>query len=85
MADMNEWKFFGPIIAALVGLYGLFIKHIIGHVSSEVINSNKDNIQRIFESKQSKENCIQIVKRMDENHQETCRKLDRIWDKIESL
>jgi len=28
MADMNDWKIIGPIIAALVGLYGFVLKHL---------------------------------------------------------
>lgn len=82
MANENEWRILGPLIAAMVGLYGLFIKHVIGHLGQEPILDNKKEIQRLKEVVQYKDNCEQIVKRMDENHSETCRKLDRIWDKI---
>jgi len=68
---------------AIIGIYTFFVKHIVGHVNTEQIKANRDDIQRIFEGKQSKESCQQIVKRMDENHQETNKKLDRILDKLE--
>lgn len=78
MDDSTEKTLFGFIIAGITGLYGFFIKHLIGH-------ANKEDINNLYECKQSKENCEQIVKRMDENHKETCKKLDRILDKIESV
>lgn len=28
MADANDWKIMGPIIAALVGIYGFVLKHL---------------------------------------------------------
>ena len=83
MNDMEK-TILGVMIVGLTGLYAFFIKHIIGHVNSESIKSNTDDIYRLYDGKQSKENCEQIVKRMDENHQETCKKLDRIWDKLEN-
>lgn len=78
MADeKTEFWIWGAIIAATTGLYGFFIRHIIGHVSAEEIKTLKQNVQY-------KDNCTEIVKRLDENHQEQCKKLDQIWEKLNS-
>jgi len=54
MANENEWRILGPLIAAMVGLYGLFIKHVIGHLGQEPILDNKKEIQRLKEVVQYK-------------------------------
>ena len=64
------------IIAALIGIYGFFVKHLFSHVE-------KLDLDKLKESVQYKDTCEEIVKRLDGNHREVCNKLDRILDKIE--
>jgi len=64
------------IIAALIGIYGFFVKHLFSHVEKQDLDRLKENVQY-------KDNCAEIVKRLDGNHREVCNKLDRILDKIE--
>jgi len=66
----------GFFSAALVGLYGFFIRHVYQHVSIK-------EIHQLWDQKQDKSACEQIVKRIDGNHQESCKKLDRILDLLE--
>lgn len=83
--DDTTKTLFGFLFAAMTGMYAFFIKHVVGHVNTDAIKSNTDDIYRLYDCKQSKERCEEIVKRIDENHQETCRKLDRILNKLESV
>jgi len=85
MDETTQKTLFGFLFAVVTGIYGFFIRHLVGHVTREQSIANKADIKNLFEVKQSKENCRQIVKRMDENHKETCKKLDRILDKLESV
>ena len=78
--EKTEIFIWGSIISAIVGIYGFFVKHIIGHADKEEIS---DQIKKLWEEKQSVGRCEEIVKRMDENHKETCRKLDRILEKVD--
>lgn len=77
----NDWQtrfIWGGLIAAITGLYGFFVKHIIGHTS-------KDNLQRLKDSVQYKDNCEEIVKRFESYHQENKVMQQRILDKLDTL
>ena len=77
MADeKTEFWIFGALISAITGIYYFFLRHIFNHVGSAEIARLKKDVQY-------KENCEQIVKRQDENHEEVCKKLDRILDKLD--
>jgi len=65
----------GLIGTGVLGLYGLFIRHISRH-------ANRETVAKLWDKKQDKTTCQQIVKRLDDNHQETCKKLDRILDLV---
>jgi hypothetical protein len=73
--DKTEFWIWGAIIAALTGMYGFFIKHIVGHVSMDDYKERGKQVQY-------RDNCIEIVKRQDERHRELCKKLDQIWEKL---
>jgi hypothetical protein len=76
MADgKTDFWILGAIITALTGLYYFFVRHVFGHVNVEEIRDLKNDVQY-------KRECSQIVKRIDENHDHVCRKLDRILDKL---
>ena len=60
------------IMATVVGMYGIFVKHIFNHVG-----------RLELDRKQEKSSCEDIVKRIDGNHEEVCSRLDRILDKLE--
>lgn len=64
-ADEHTGIFWGAIITAIVGLYGFFLKHVIGHVGKDV---------------RYKDNCDQIVKRFDQTMSDMNRKLDKLLD-----
>jgi hypothetical protein len=66
----------GLIIAAVTGLYTFFLRHIISHTS-------KSEIERLRNTVQYKDNCLEIVKRFDQNHEDVCRKLDYIIKRME--
>jgi hypothetical protein len=70
----------GSLIAAITGMYGFFLRHVFGHVKQEQV---ADELGRVWEKKRSIETCNEIVKRFDENHKETCGKLDRILHYLE--
>lgn len=74
--DKMQTFLWGALISAVVGIYGFFIKHLIRH-------PDKEEIDKLWEEKQSVGKCDEIVKRIDQNHEEICKKLDRILDKIE--
>ena len=60
MADDEHTRImWGAIIAAVTGLYAFFVKHLIAHPS-------KNEIDRLRDSAQYKDNCAEIVKRIDE-------------------
>jgi len=76
MADgKTDFWILGVILTALTGLYYFFVRHVFGHVNVEEIRDLKNDVQY-------KRECSQIVKRIDENHDHVCRKLDRILDKL---
>jgi hypothetical protein len=76
MADgKTDFWILGAIITALTGLYYFFVRHVFGHVTPAEFSDFKNKVQL-------KENCKEIVKRLDENHVNVCQKLDRIWDKL---
>ncbi len=78
MSDEKTQTFlWGILIAAVTGLYGFFVKHLIGHADKR---ETAEQIQQLWDKKQSTDRCGEIVKRIDENHQEICRKLDRILE-----
>lgn len=66
----------GMIGTALLGLYGLFINHSRRHVEREDLAALKEKVQY-------KDNCQEIVKRLDQNHKEVTKKLDRILERVE--
>jgi len=74
--EKTEIFFWGAVFSALVGIYGFFVKHLIKH-------PDKDEIEKLWNEKQNISECEQIVRRIDENHKETCKKLDRILEKLE--
>jgi hypothetical protein len=61
------------VVGGLSAMYGFFLKHLYNHV-------NKDEIEKLKANVQYKDNCAEIVKRIDGNHQEVCHKLDRLLD-----
>lgn len=73
--DRTDTFILGALVAAITGIYGFFVKHLIGH-------ADKSEIEKLWEQKQSVGRCDEIVKRMDENHMETCKKLDKILEKL---
>jgi phosphoribosylanthranilate isomerase len=79
---MEDWKIIGPIIAAIVGIYGFVLRHTSKrHVTSEEINRLKDAVQW-------KDNCEQIVKRVENmitlKTELLDKKLDIVIDLIEN-
>jgi len=82
MDETTQKTLFGILFTALAGMYGFFIKHVAGHVSCDQIKNNQADIKTLFDTKQDNKTCEQIVKRMDENHAETCKKLDAILEKL---
>lgn len=81
MADeKTQFWIWGVIIATVTGLYGFFIRHVVKHPERDEINSQ---IQKLWDEKQSTRTCEQIVNRLDENHKETSRKLDRVLEYLE--
>ena len=64
------------VIACVIGIYGFFVKHLFDHVEKQDLNNLKKSVQY-------KDNCTEIVKRLDGNHKEVCIRLDRILDKLE--
>ncbi len=79
MSETTDKISLAVIGTAIIGIYTFFVNHVLGHVDK---NQTQSEIDKLWEKTQSKESCSQIVKRMDENHQETCKKLDRILDKL---
>jgi hypothetical protein len=73
--DKIHYFVWATIVSALATIYGIFLKHVIGHV-------DKKEIEKLWEEKQDTKTCDKIVERIDQNHAETCKKLDRILDEI---
>lgn len=88
---INTW-ITGILIGAVTALYGFFIRHVVGHPdrgeTNEQIRQHRaemnEEVQQLWNKKQSVERCDEIVKRLDENHKETCKKLDRLLKLAES-
>jgi hypothetical protein len=77
MADDTTTKIlWGAVIAAITGLYAFFLKHIIRHV-------DKDELIKLKEGVQYKDNCGEIVKRLDGNFEQLNSKLDTILGHVE--
>lgn len=70
----------GAMIAAITGLYGFFIKHVIKHADREETNKQIDDL---WEKKQSSDRCSEIVKRIDGNFEQLNDKLDIILGHVE--
>ena len=71
--DQHTWIMWSAVISAIGGLFGLFLKHIIRHGSEEEVQKLRDTVQY-------KDNCIEIVKRFDENQRNMNKKLDTLLD-----
>ncbi|MBN2314462.1 MAG: hypothetical protein JXM79_11070 [Sedimentisphaerales bacterium] len=76
---MHKW-ILGPLIAAVVGLYGIILKHILHHVRVDGIERNASDVATLKNSVQFKDNCREIVLRQDGRHEEVCKKLDNLDD-----
>ena len=78
--EKTQFWIFGVIIAAITGIYGIFVKHLFNHISVKSV----DNLEKDIEKCQPKATCDEIVKRQDENNKEVHNKLDRILEWIDS-
>ena len=62
---------FGGIIAAITGMYAFFIAHIRGHATRSELDRFKDAVQY-------KDNCNEIVKRIENAQKDNSDKLDKL-------
>lgn len=67
------------VIAAITGIYGFFIKHIVGHSDKQYIDGE---VQALWNKKQDISVCKQIVERIDQNHKEIKEDLTEIKNLI---
>lgn len=74
----TDFWLWGLLIGAISALYGFFLKHVYCHVRSS-------DIEQLMAKMQTKDNCSEIVKRMEANHDQTCQKLDRIMDRLDGF
>ncbi len=72
----------GALVAAVTGIYGFLIKHVINHPSGEEIAKRR---QELWEKKQDKTTCDQIVKRIDEHQQSMKESLSAIHRKLDRV
>lgn len=66
-------------IGAVIGLYGLFVKHIIGHSDKQYVNGE---IKALWDKKQDVTVCEKVVERIDQNHVEIKEELIEIKNLI---
>jgi hypothetical protein len=71
--DEHSWIMWGAVISAVIGLYGLFVKHVFGHCS-------KDELDRLRDAAQYKGNCLEITKRLDNTQADMNKKLDQLLE-----
>jgi len=71
--DEHTWMLWSVVVSAVVGMYGLFVKHIVGHTDKAEINRLRDTVQY-------KDNCTEIVKGVNGEMQNINKKLDRLID-----
>ena len=61
--EKTQFFIWAAIIAAVTGIYGFFLRHVMRHPQQNELNN-------LWEQKQSVDRCEQIVKRIDSIHKD---------------
>ena len=88
MANGGDWHdnyMWGIVAMLFTGIYTGFVKHIYGHSTIKDVEAQQADLVRLKAAVQYKDNCEQIVKRLDEHNRQTHEMLGRILDKLDKL
>lgn len=84
----GEWhdNFLWGLVAMLfTGIYTGVVKHVWGHVTKADLADAKADLDKLKENVQYKDNCVEVVKRLDADSKQTHEMLDRVLNKLDNL
>jgi len=96
MADMNDWKIIGPILAGLVGLYGFVLKHLSNTdrhtdkkdiVYKDVCKAERNRLEDCIEGTMNllNERTASIEKAVNAANKTTTKSIDEVKDLLDKL
>lgn len=83
--DWHDEFMWGAVVMFFVGIYSWVAKHLWGHVTKEDLNRNSLEVDKLRETVQYKDNCAEVVKRIDADSKQTHQMLERVLNKLDKL
>jgi hypothetical protein len=75
----------GTVLMFFIGIYSWVAKHLWGHVTKDDLNRTLLEVEKMRDSVQYKDNCAEVVKRLDADSKQTHQMLERILNKLDGL
>ena len=83
--DWHDNFLWGVVAMLFTGIYTGVVKHVRGHVTQEDLAEAKDDLSKLKENVQYKDNCGEVQKRFEADSKQTHEMLVRILDKLDRI